>query len=269
MLPATAVVLAAGDVIWKADADTPVIVRVVVLVSPTPVAVMVTVPAVSGVTLVVKVPVESVVPVVAPSATVPVPLCVSVMVWFGNTALPLFLAITPNVAVEAPTVSALRLVVRVRVDPLMRIGSWELLPLAVATIVAVRVVALLPAEKVTVALPLASLTALDALRKPVSTENVTATPGTAAFEALTTVAVTVAVVLLSEATEVAEAPRLIAAAVGAGGKGVVVLLFPDPPPPQALSSANSAIKKKDVVARNEMIFNLCSCYRWVTNGCRS
>jgi len=136
--------------------------------------------------------------------------------------------------------------------------------------VAVRFVAFAPDENVTVALPDASLTALDALRNPLSAENVTVTPETAALEELTTVAVMVAVLLLSEATEVAEVLTLIAAAVGTGVTGVTgVDEFPDPPPPQALSSANSAIKKKDVVACNEMIFNLCSCYRWVTNGCRS
>ena len=61
-VPAIAVELAAGEVIWKVEVDVPVIVNVVVRVSPMPVMVTVTVPAEVGVTLVEKLPLASVVP---------------------------------------------------------------------------------------------------------------------------------------------------------------------------------------------------------------
>jgi hypothetical protein len=243
-----------------------------VRVSPTDVTVRVTVPLVAGATVVVKVPVESVVPVDAPSVTVPVPACVTVTVCPGRTAAETLLTVTVRVAALPPTMSDEADEASVTVDPLMRIGICVDLPLAVAVMVAVRVVGFdEPEEKVTVALPVESLTTEPVDRKPVSAENVTVTPATAAFDVSTTVAVIVEVVLLSAATVVGLAPRLIAAAVATGVvvTGVVVVELPDPPPPQAPSSANSAIRKKDEIARDEFIFNLCSCYRGDDERCRS
>ena len=174
------------------------------------------------------------------------------------------LTTTFNVTGVEPTTSEVALVETVAVAPAIVIGICVEMPLAVAVIVAVLVATfVVPDENVTTALPVASLVADDADKIPVSAENVMGTPDTTALDALITVAVIVTVVLLSDATEVDDALSEIAAAVGAGVTGVtgVVVELPDPPPPQALKSANSAIRKKDVVARNEMIFNLCSCYR--------
>jgi hypothetical protein len=151
-------------------------------------------------------------------------------------------------------------VVTVSVDPVMRIGICAVLPLAVATIVAVRVVAFDPDEKLTTALPVESLTALDAVSRPLSTEKVTVTPETAAFDASTTVAVTVAVPLLSEATVVVDADRLIAAAVATGVTGVTGVDDElEPPPPQAASNEVSARAPMSGKARDQMNFNLYSC----------
>ena len=96
----------------------------------------------------------------------------------------------------------------------MTIGICVVLPLAVAVIVAVRVAGLVvPEVKVIVALPVESVTAEAALSSPVSAENVTVMPGRAALEPSTTVAAIVDVVLLSDATLVADALRLTSATV--------------------------------------------------------
>ena len=165
------------------------------------------------------------------------------------------MANTVSVAFGPPTNNELVVVVTVKVDPVIRTGICELLPLAVATIVAVRVLALLvPAEKVTVALPDASLTVLDALRKPLSAENVTGTPDTAALEVLTTVAVIVAELLLSDATEVRDELTLIAEADGVGGGGVVgVVVVPEPPPPHALNTVATNHKPTNVLTFDEIL----------------
>jgi hypothetical protein len=260
-VPEIAVALAAGDVIWNVLAEAPVMVKAVVRVSPTPATVTVTAPAVAGVTVVENVPVVSVVPLDAPNVTVPVPVCDSVMVWPESTAPPEFFATTLSVAVDAPIVSDEFVVVSVSVEPEMRIGSCAVLPLAVATIVAVRVAALEPDENVTVALPVVSLVALDALSKPLSTENAIGTPDTAALDASVTVAVIVAVPVLSELTVEVDVETLIAAAVGVTVTGVVVLVDDElePPPPQALNRANSANASQDVKARAKNLFNVFSC----------
>jgi hypothetical protein len=231
-----------------------------VRVSPTPTMVIVTEPAVSGVTVVVTVPFESVVAVDEENETEPVPDCENAIVWPLRTVPAKFLATTDRVVVEAPTVRELVPTVAVSVEPVTRTGICAVLPLAVATMVAVRVVGLLPAEKVTVALPVASLTALDALRNPLSTENVIGTLATAPLLASTTVAVIVLVLLLSEATEVGEALTVTAAAVGGGVTGAVgVDDDPEPPPPQAASIEKSAKAVRSETARDQMDFNLCSC----------
>lgn len=74
----------------------------------------------------------------------------------------------------------------------------------------------------------------------------------------------VVVVLLSDATVVGVALRLIADAVGTGVTGVtgvvLLLLLPPPPPPQAPSNSNSAVARKDENARDEMFFNFVLRY---------
>ena len=143
----------------------------------------------------------------------------------------------------------------------MRMGICELLPLAVAVIVAVRVVAFAaPDENVAVAWPDVSLTAELTERKPVSAENVIGTLATAALFASVTVAVIVTDALLSLATFVAEVLNVIAEAVGVVGVvGVVdvpvdVELDPPPPPPQAARISSNATAKKDWIARSEFVF---------------
>ncbi len=138
----------------------------------------------------------------------------------------------------------------------MRIGIWVDLPLAVAVIVAVRLLGFeLPEENVTVALPDTSDRAEPSERNPVSAENAMVTPETAALAASTTVAVMVVVVLLSDATLVCEALRLMAAAAGGGvttGGGVVVV--PDPPPPQALKMLETINTTKSQTILDEILF---------------
>ena len=201
--------------------------------------------------------------------TEPVPDCVSVIVWPEIVVAPAFFATTASVVVVAPTVRAVACVVTVSVEPEILIGICDVTPLAVATMVAVRVVGLLPEENVAVALPVASLTALDELRKPLSTANEMGTPVTAAFEELTTVAVTVTVVLLSDRTVDPDVLRLIAAATGVATTAtgvvvvVVVLLDPEPPPPQAaraaVTSATRDKRDKRTSARDRSVFNMGSC----------
>ncbi len=190
----------------------------------------------------VNVPVASVVPVAGDSVTLPVPAAVSVTVWPDSATPEALLTTTDSVVVDPPTTSDEAPDDTVTVVPAMRIGICVDLPLAVAVIVAVRVVAFeTPDENVTVALPVESLLTELAVRKPVSAENVTGTPDTAAFDASVTTAVIVVVVLLSDATLVDDAPRLMAAAVGTGTGVAAVgeLLELLPPPPHAVSRLSS------------------------------
>ncbi len=220
----------AGAVIWNAT-DAPVTVKLKVRVSPTAATVIVAVPAVTGVTVVVAVPVASVVNVVAPSVTPPAPLVVSVTVCPASPAPPAPLTTMVNVALPPPITRLDADDETVIVAPVMRIGICVDLPLAVAVIVAVRLVGLVdPAENVTLALPEASLTAELTVRKPVSAEKLTVTPDTAALAASTTVAVIVVVLLLSDRTLVDDALRLIAAAVGVGVVPVGGVVVDDPEP---------------------------------------
>jgi hypothetical protein len=183
------------------------------------------------------------------------------MVWPESVVPPEFFATTPSVAVDAPIDSDEVVVVTVSVEPVMPIGICAVLPLAVAMIVAVRVAAFEPDENVTVALPVESLVALDRLSRPLSAENAIGTPDTAALDESVTVAVTVAVPVLSDDTVEADVDRLIAAAVGVGVTVVVVVVDDelDPPPPQALNRANSANARQDEKARAKKLFNVFSC----------
>ena len=165
-------------------------------------------------TVVVKVPVESVVPLAAPSVTTPVPLGAMVTAWAPRTAPAPLASTMVNVAGELPTTSDVADEVTVTVAPAMTMGICVVLPLAVAVIVAVRVAGfVVPDENVTVAFPVESVTAEPTLSTPVLAEKVTVTPGRAALEPSSTIAEMVEVVLLSDATVVAEALRLTSATV--------------------------------------------------------
>lgn len=149
-----------------------------------------TAPPVPGVTVVVKVPVESVVPLAAPRVTVPIPAEATATDYPERTAPETLVTVTVNVAGLPPTASDVADEASVTVDLLMRMGICVDSPLAVAVMAAVRDGRFdEPDEKVAVALPVTSLTAELADKKPVSAEKAAVTPASAAFEESTTVAV--------------------------------------------------------------------------------
>lgn len=214
-------------------------------------------PAVPAVTTEEKVPVASVTPVVGASVTTPVPEVLRVTVCPDSTDPEALFNVTVRVALLPPMTSDDAVEATVTVAPEMRIGICVDLPLAVAVIVAVRLLGfVVPEENVTVALPDVSDTAEPSERNPVSAENAMVTPETAALAASTTVAVRVVVVLLSDATLVCEALRLMAAAAGGGvitGGGVVDVVL-DPPPPQALKALETINTTKSQTILDEILF---------------
>ena len=208
----------------------------------------------------VKLPFVSVIPVVGVNRMPPVPALVNVTVCPGSAAPAPDLTLTVSVADVPPATSVDAVDVTVTVVPKIDIGICVERPLAVAVIVAVRVATLaVPEEKVTVALPVASLVAELAERKPVSAEKVIGTPAIAAFDESVTVAVIVVDALLSAGTLSVDADTLIAFATGVVGPvGVVFVEFP--PPPQAAKVAMIHIETNVSAARIRKLVNMCSYY---------
>jgi hypothetical protein len=119
-----------------------------------------------------------------------------------------------------------------------------------------------PGLRVMLAIPLASVSAVAEVGKKVPklvpcVANETTTPDSAAPEPFFRVTLRSAGVAAE--TEFVDP---VSTSVGVAATVVVVvleLLLPDPPPPQALSSANSAIRMKDEIARDEVVFKMSSC----------
>ena len=156
------------------------------------------------------------------------------------------------------------LTVAVSAEPVIRTGIWVVRVPVLPTTVAVRVVGSAPAANVTVALPVASVVADEALRKPLSTENVIVTPETAALDELTAVAVIVVVSLLSDLTDVCDDDSVIAAATGVTTTGVVGVVgvdvddeLPDPPPHAASSETRKTAVNSEAV-RDQIELNMYS-----------
>ena len=197
-----------------------VTVTVVEELAPSAVAIIVTEPLVLPMIVVEKVPPASVVPVADPKATLPVPDCDRVTVWPGTTLLPASFAVTVNV-VEPLVEIEDDPVVTETVEPIIFISIVLVADPAVAVIVAVRFVLLLPDVKVT----LPGVVTVGALRTPVLVPIVTSTPDNEAFKAFNALIVIVEVEVPSVLIDVGEAERSIEEAVTPEAVPVLVMII--------------------------------------------
>ena len=210
-----------------------------VAVAPKAAAVMFTVPAAVPVTVAMNLPLASVVPVDGVMVTLPPPVGVRVTAVPETRAPAEFFAVTVSVIGERPSSVRVDPVdARVTVDPTICMGINADMAPEVAVIVAVRLIGLEPAEKVTVALPVLSVVIVAAFRIPVSVVMFIARSGTKALEASMAVTVSVVASELSELTVGDEAAMVRDVAV------VVVLVPVDSSllPPQAARQQNMAKK---------------------------
>ena len=207
---------------------TALIVILLVAVSPKAEAITVTAPADVPVTVVVNTPL-TVGPEDGLNVTLPAPVWLIVTVAPETALPPEFLGLTVRVTDEEPLSSSPALDgVIVTVDPVICIGIIADAVPEVAVIVAVRLIALGPAENVTVALPVVSVVISDAPRIPVSVVKVIFTLDTRALEASNAVTVIVVVAESLEGTVGDEAERLREAAEGVVGVVPVSVLPPHP-----------------------------------------
>jgi hypothetical protein len=197
-------------------------VKSMVAVAPTAVALTVTAPAVAPLTLTANTPLALVVPLAGVNVTPPAPAWVNTTVAPGITVPPASLAVTVSISVP-PTSIDVACALNVSVDPIICTGSkLETVP-ADAVIVAVRLAfSNVPDEKVTDAIPVASVVTVPALSRPVSVLKVIVSLGTAALPELTAAIVIVALFELSDFTVVGAADIWrLAIAVGLAVTGAV------------------------------------------------
>jgi hypothetical protein len=174
-----------------------------VAVAPRAVAVMVTAPTAVPATVAVNAPLPLVVPVAGVMVTLPVPDGVSVTAVPETVLPPASFAVAVRVIVELPSSGSIVAEdVSVTVDPTICTGICFVAVPAVAVIVAVRLNGLLPEEKVKVALPSLPVTAVGALKIPVSVPMVIVTPDRAALKVFNALTVIVEVVESSDFTVV-------------------------------------------------------------------
>ena len=128
-----------------------------------------------------------------------------------------------------------------------------------------------PGFSVMLAMPFASVSAVPPAGNSVPklvpcVANVTTTPGSATPLPFFSVALSTAGVVDETALVEPVSTRVAGLTTGVVVPPLVVVVeLPEPPPPQAPSSAKSANRNNDENARDEWIFNMCSCCRWMTS----
>ena len=145
------------------------------------------------------------------------------MVWLDLPCPDASAAVAVAVIVFTPTLTEVDGRVKVSVEPLISIGMLANCPPAVAVIVAVRLLkSESPLFKVAVAWPFASVFTVLALKLPLVAEKAMSTFGIRAFDASTTVAVSVAADKLSVTIELVDVPNaMVPVTVPGGGRGTV------------------------------------------------
>ena len=164
----------------------------------------------------------------APNCTDPVPAsagaCVRVTAAPETTLLPASFKVTVSVVEPVVEIEDEPEVI-VTVEPVMLMGIWAVADPAVAVIVAVRLIGLLPEEKVTVALPSLPVTAVGIPRTPVSVPIVIVTLDSAEFKEFNALMVIVEDVESSDFTVAGEAKMSRENAVAETAVPVLVMIM--------------------------------------------